>query len=122
MKMRRVAAVLGVAAVVVVPTTACSNGEPEAATTSTSQAQEGPSSSAAPDGAAPDGGAPTTSAPDGPVTLAEAERIALESVGSGEVTWSGPEDDRGAAWEIEVTRPDGSEVDVLVAANGEVVS
>lgn len=117
MKMRRVAAVLGVAAVVVVPTTACSNGEPEAATTSTSQAQEGPSGSAA-----PDSGAPTTSAPDGPVTLAEAERIALESVGGGEVTWSGPEDDRGAAWEIEVTRPDGSEVDVLVATNGEIVS
>jgi hypothetical protein len=43
-------------------------------------------------------------------------------VGGGRVTWSGREDDRGAAWEIEVTRPDGSEVDVLIAADGSVVN
>jgi uncharacterized membrane protein YkoI len=55
------------------------------------------------------------------VTREEAEQIALDSVGSGSVTWSGPEDDRGAAWEVEVTRPDGSEVDVLIAADGTVV-
>ncbi len=56
-----------------------------------------------------------------PVTLAEAEAIALAAVGEGRVTWSGPEDDRGAAWEIEITRPNGSEVDVLVAADGSIV-
>lgn len=41
---------------------------------------------------------------------------------SGAVTWSGPEDDRGAAWEIEITRPDGSEIDVLIAPDGSVVN
>jgi hypothetical protein len=29
---------------------------------------------------------------------------------------------RGAAWEIEVTRPDGSEIDVLVAAGGAIIT
>lgn len=57
----------------------------------------------------------------GTVTIEEAEAAAVEEVGEGTVTWSGPEDDRGAAWEIEVTRPDGSEVDVLVAADGSIV-
>jgi uncharacterized membrane protein YkoI len=56
------------------------------------------------------------------VSRAEAERAALDAVGEGQVTWSGREDDRGAAWEVEVTRPDGSEVDVLVAADGTVVN
>lgn len=56
-----------------------------------------------------------------PVSRSQAEQIALGAVGSGQVTWSGPEDDRGAAWEVEITRPDGSEVDVLVAADGRVV-
>ena len=75
--------------------------------------------------------APTTTAPvvregsdaprSGVVTRQEAEAAALAAVGSGQVTWSGPEDDRGAAWEVEITRPDGSEVDVLVAADGTVV-
>jgi hypothetical protein len=55
------------------------------------------------------------------VTRQEAEQIALDAVGSGTVTWSGPEDDRGAAWEVEVTLPDGSEVDVLIAADGTVI-
>lgn len=55
------------------------------------------------------------------VTREEAEQIALDAIGSGSVTWSAPEDDRGAAWEIEVTLPDGSEVDVLIAADGTVV-
>jgi len=58
---------------------------------------------------------------EGRVTREEAEKIGLEAVGVGRVTWSGPEDDRGAAWEVEVTRPDGSEVDVLVAADGSVI-
>lgn len=57
----------------------------------------------------------------GQVTLQDAERIAVEAVGEGQVAWSGPEDDRGAAFEIEVTRRDGSEVDVLIDANGNVV-
>ena len=57
----------------------------------------------------------------GPVTQEQAEQAALAAVGQGQVTWSGPEDDRGAAWEIEVTRSDGSEVDVLVAADGSIV-
>ncbi|HYO20444.1 MAG TPA: PepSY domain-containing protein, partial [Dermatophilaceae bacterium] len=57
----------------------------------------------------------------GPVTQQQAEEAALAAVGEGEVTWSGPEDDRGAAWEVEVTRADGSEVDVLVAADGSIV-
>jgi len=56
-----------------------------------------------------------------PVGRAGAEAAALAAVGAGTVTWSGPEDDRGAAWEVEVTRPDGSEVDVLIAADGAVV-
>lgn len=55
------------------------------------------------------------------VTQQEAEDIALESVGEGRVTFSGPEDDRGAAWEVEITRDDGSEVDVLVDAEGNVI-
>lgn len=57
----------------------------------------------------------------GVVSLADAERAALEAVGDGRVTWSGPEDDLGAVWEIEVTRTDGREVDVLVAADGSVI-
>ncbi|TDC11034.1 hypothetical protein E1267_02270 [Nonomuraea longispora] len=64
---------------------------------------------------------PGEEAPGATVTLQDAERTALDAVGEGRVTWSGPEDDRGAAWEIEVTRDDGSEVDVLVAADGRVV-
>ena len=48
-------------------------------------------------------------------------RQRLLRVGEGQVTLSGPEDDRGAAWEIEVTRPDASEGDVLVAADGSIV-
>lgn len=55
------------------------------------------------------------------VSRAEAEQIALEDVGSGRVTDSGPEDDFGAEWEVEITRPNGSEVDVYVAADGTVV-
>ncbi len=51
----------------------------------------------------------------------QAEQAALAAVGEGRVTWSGREDERGAAWEIEITRPDGSEVDVLIAADGSVV-
>jgi hypothetical protein len=58
----------------------------------------------------------------GTVSRQQAQRAALAAVGEGRVTWSGREDDRGAAWEIEVTRPDGSEVDVLIAADGSVVN
>jgi hypothetical protein len=37
-----------------------------------------------------------------------AERAALRAVGAGRVTWSDREDERAAAREIEVTRPDAS--------------
>jgi uncharacterized membrane protein YkoI len=57
----------------------------------------------------------------GPVTQEQAEQAALAAVGDGRVTWSGPEDDRGAAWEVEITRDDGSEIDVLVDASGNVI-
>ncbi len=57
----------------------------------------------------------------GMIDRATAQRIAVEAVGGGQVTWAGREDDRGAAWEIEVTRPDGSEVDVLIDASGNVI-
>ncbi|QAY68856.1 PepSY domain-containing protein [Xylanimonas protaetiae] len=60
-------------------------------------------------------------APSGDVTLDEAKRIAVAHVGGGRVTWHERENDHGARWEIEVTRPDGSEVDVYVAADGRVV-
>ena len=50
----------------------------------------------------------------GAVSREQAEQAALKAVGSGRVTWSAPEQDRGAAWEVEITRPDGSEVDVLL--------
>lgn len=55
------------------------------------------------------------------VSQAEAEAIALAYMGDGRVTWVEREDDHGAMWEVEVTLPNGSEVDVYVAANGTVV-
>lgn len=58
----------------------------------------------------------------GSVSQEQAAAAALAAVGSGTVTWIGPEDDRGARWEVEVTRPDGTEVDVLVAANGTIIA
>jgi hypothetical protein len=57
----------------------------------------------------------------GVVDQATAEQAALAYLGEGRVTWVSPEDDRGAAWEIEVTLPTGREVDVYVDAAGEVV-
>ncbi len=57
----------------------------------------------------------------GVVDQAVAEQAALAHLGEGQVTWVSPEDDRGAAWEIEVTLPDGREVDVLVDAAGAVI-
>lgn len=56
-----------------------------------------------------------------PVDQAVAEQAALAYLGQGRVTWVTPEDDRGAAWEIEVTLPNGREVDVLVDASGQVI-
>lgn len=58
----------------------------------------------------------------GEVTLEEAQAIALEHIGDGIVTDVGDEDDFGARWEIEITRTNGSEVDVYVAADGTVVN
>jgi len=61
-------------------------------------------------------------AANGVISRAEAEAIAVSWVGSGRVTWVEREDDHGAAWEIEVTRPNGSEIDVYVAADGRVLN
>lgn len=55
------------------------------------------------------------------VSKERAGEIAVAHLGEGRVTWSGKEDDRGALWEIEVTRPGGTETDVLVDAQGNVV-
>lgn len=63
----------------------------------------------------------TAPVPTGVVGQAAAEQAALAYVGEGRVTWVSPEDDRGAAWEIEVTLPNGSEVDVLVDDAGFVI-
>lgn len=87
--------------------------EPAAASPQNSAAVTTEATSDATDAGAADGGAP--------VTQEQAELAALAAVGDGQVTWSGPEDDRGAAWEVEVTRSDGSEVDVLVAIDGSIV-
>jgi hypothetical protein len=57
----------------------------------------------------------------GVVDQATAEQAALAYLGEGRVTWVTPEDDHGAAWEIEVTLPSGREVDVYVDANGQVI-
>ena len=54
------------------------------------------------------------------VTRDQAEEIALAHIGEGEVTWTSQENDHGAQWEIEVTRPNGNEANVYVASNGEV--
>ena len=80
-----------------------------------------PVAPAAPEAAAP---APAPAAPEasGVVSRAQAESIALRWVGSGRVTWVEREDDHGAAWEIEVTRPNGSEIDVYVSADGRVLN
>lgn len=54
------------------------------------------------------------------VNLERAKEIALNHIGEGEVTWTNQENDHGARWEIEVTRTNGNEANVYVAANGEV--
>lgn len=94
-----------------------------------SQVEVGPAATSSPEPTATsttavaDGSAVESGTADGqvPVSREQAEQAALAAVGEGRVTWSGREDDRGAAWEIEVTRPDGSEVDVLIDAAGNVV-
>ena len=57
---------------------------------------------------------------------AQAEQVALTAVeerfgGPASVTGTYNEDDGGARWEVEVTRLDGSEFDVLVSAQYEVI-
>jgi hypothetical protein len=64
---------------------------------------------------------PATSDAGGVVDRAAAEQAALAYLGEGRVTWVSQEDDYGAAWEIEVTLPNGREVDVYVDAAGQVV-
>jgi hypothetical protein len=49
-----------------------------------------------------------------------ASRVALDAVGSGKVTET-EVDDEEAYYEIEITKPDGSQVDVAVDANFKVV-
>ena len=71
---------------------------------------------------APAPGPPPPPAAAGTISQQQAAAAALAAVGTGTVTWIGPEDDRGAAWEVEVTRPNGTEVDVLVAANGTIIA
>jgi len=78
-------------------------------------------SSQAPASDAPDAGSQGAVPAGTVIDQATAEQVALAHLGEGRVTWVGPEDDRGAAWEIEVTLPGGREVDVLVDANGQVV-
>jgi hypothetical protein len=63
----------------------------------------------------------TASGGGGAVDRAAAEQAALAYLGEGRVTWVSQEDDYGAAWEIEVTLPNGREVDVYVDAAGQVV-
>jgi uncharacterized membrane protein YkoI len=46
-----------------------------------------------------------------------ASAAALDHVGGGEVTDAERSDDRGEAYEVEVTRPDGREVDVVLDAD-----
>lgn len=108
------------AAAVALPLTACGTSGPSAVPpAATSPAATGPAAT----GPAPGASDPVREGadPSGTVSRGAAEATALAAVGEGRVTWSGPEDDRGAAWEVEITRPDGSEVDVLVAADGTVV-
>ncbi|MGF1470524.1 MAG: PepSY domain-containing protein [Rubrobacteraceae bacterium] len=54
------------------------------------------------------------------ISREQAGEIAVEHLGGGEVTAANREDDHNALWEIEVTRQDGTEADVYVAANGNV--
>ena len=65
---------------------------------------------------------PTPPPASGVITQDQAAQAALAAIGTGRVTWIGPEDDQGAAWEVEITRPNGTEVDVLVAADGRIIA
>jgi len=70
------------------------------------------------------GGVAWGSAGDGELTgddLDRASRVALEAVGEGEVTETEVGDEEGA-YEIEVTKADGSQVDVHLDENFEVIS
>lgn len=89
-------------------------------------AEPGPDEGAAASGSssgadAPSGSSSGVASCGGVVDRAAAERAALAYPGEGRVSWATPEDDDGAAWEIEVTLPDGREVDVYVDADGQVV-
>lgn len=66
----------------------------------------------------------TASGDDGELTGADLDRAssaAVEAAGGGRVTGSEVADDAGAAYEVEVTRDDGTEVDVLLADDFSVV-
>ena len=83
----------------------------------------GDSSGAAGTNSSPSPTGSSDATPPGPGAISQEQAAAaLTAVGTGSVTWIGPEDDRGAAWEVEVTRPNDTEVDVLVAANGTIIA
>ena len=73
------------------------------------------------DAATQSGGNAGTATSGNAINRRQASRAALDHIGSGRVTYIYPEDDIGAAWEVEVTKPDGSEVDVLVAPDGSII-
>jgi hypothetical protein len=89
---------------------------PEPAATGTDEADDRRTTGA--DEVAASGATAPTS---GVVDQATAEQAAIVYLGEGRVTWVSPEDDHGAAWEIEVTLPTGREVDVYIDASGQVV-
>jgi hypothetical protein len=104
---------LGVAAPVV-PASEVATPEPASPGTATTDAERTTGA-----GEAATSGAPAPAS--GVVDQATAEQAAVAFLGEGRVTWVSPEDDHGAAWEIEVTLPTGREVDVYVDAMGQVV-
>ena len=112
------------AALALVVAAGCDDDDESTSATTVASSSEisAPSETVAPAATAPSTG--STLAPGelgGVVSQEAAEQAALEHVGEGSVTWVTPEDDRGAAWEIEITRPDGSEVDVLIAPDGSII-
>ena len=55
-------------------------------------------------------------------TLERASAAALKAAGGGRVTETEHDSEAGATYEVEVTKPDGSEVEVLLDGSFEVIS
>lgn len=89
------------------------------ATTTATPSPTNPSSPTSP--TSPTTGTRQSPSPSGGLSRARAKQIALNHIGQGRVTDIGREDDFGAMWEVEITRPNGTEVDVYVSADGRVV-